>query len=409
MPGGLAALGLAAVTLVGGSVVGCSEVSAPPARYPELGDAARRVLSFEAAVPVSAPTDSRLRPEERGGILVDPARGWVFIGGRDGSVVALERSTLAEIWRWRATGAIGAMALTPDGHLIVGTDDGEVASFAPEAIREGVPRGPDSARGRGPLWRYETEGTIRTTPVVADGLVFVATSREQVLALDAATGEWRWQYEHTLPKDFTILGRAGLATYRDPERDAITLLTGFDDGRVVAIDGASGEPLWQVNLAPTDEGAFADIDGTPYVDAVGGEVVVSVQGAGVHALALADGVQRWALPMRGGGTIVRGDGDVYIVASSLEGVVGFERGGRVRWRVQLDPGALSPPVLAGDVVLVAHSEIGLFAFDVSTGELLARADVGSGVSGTPLVDAEAPRVYALTNRGELLVTRLHAD
>ncbi len=391
------------------ALAACTEVSAPPVRHPELADAARRVLTFEASVPVSSPTDVRLRPEERGGIVADPARGWVFVGARDGSVVGLEAQSLAEVWRWQATGAIGAMALTPDGHLVIGTDDGEVASFAPEAIVEGVPRGEESGRGREPVWRYETEGTIRTTPVVADGLVFVATSREQVLALDAVTGDWRWQYEHTLPKDFTILGRAGLATFRDPERDAVTLLTGFDDGRVVAIDGATGEALWQVNLAPADEAAFADIDGTPYVDVARGEVVVSVQGAGVFALALADGAQRWSLPMRGGGTVVRGDGDVYVVASSLEGVVGFEHGGRVRWRVQLDPGALSPPVLAGDVAFVAHGEIGLFAFDVSTGELLARADVGSGISGTPLVDAAAPRVYALTNRGELLVNRLHAD
>jgi hypothetical protein len=76
------------------------------------------------------------------------------------------------------------------------------------------------------------------------------------------------------------------------------------------------------------------------------------------------------------------------------------------WRTQVDPGVLSAPVLVGDTAVSTHSEHGLVAFDVPTGELLGTLWTGSGVSGGPTWDPLTRRVFATSNRGVLVGVRV---
>ena len=68
-----------------------------------------------------------------------------------------------------------------------------------------------------PSWTYHTgelrngDGkTIECTPIVVDGVMYVTTGRLRVVALDAATGEELWQFDplkdHPFPHD-ADLGR----------------------------------------------------------------------------------------------------------------------------------------------------------------------------------------------------------
>ena len=43
-------------------------------------------------------------------------------------------------------------------------------------------------------WTYATGGEVRSSPAVADGLVFVGSSKAKLHAVDAATGEAKWTY-----------------------------------------------------------------------------------------------------------------------------------------------------------------------------------------------------------------------
>ncbi|HGG56884.1 MAG TPA: hypothetical protein ENK31_03705 [Nannocystis exedens] len=279
--------------------------------------------------------------------------------------------------------------------LLVGTDNGEFSALDLETHET--------------RWTYATQGTIRGRPVLADNVLYFANSRDQVFALDARTGAWRWQYEQPFQGGFTIHGRAGLTYVSDADPsipEGGVVFTGFGNGRVVAIGAASGQALWQANVAPPEGGDFVDADSTPLVDLGKGEVVVSGQETGIYGLSLADGSQRWFRPVRGAGTVVdAGDGGL-VFASSLEGVFAIERGGRLRWRRQQDPGVLSTPLVIGSSVLVAHSEHGLLALDRVSGELLASLDVGSGISAELSYDPLFGRAYAISNRGVLIALRV---
>ncbi len=380
--------------------LGCGPSEPTVLVYPAETDAARAVLEVDFHKPITISEMAILRPDERAIVTSDFERHQLYVGSRDGSLLVLNADDGELLWEYDMGGAIASAPLLVEGEpvLLVGSDNGVMLALDLDT--------------REPRWTYETQGTVRGRPLLDDNVVYFANSRDQVFALDARSGAWRWQYEQPFQGEFTIHGQAGLTHVGDgdpsvPEGGVI--FTGFGNGRVVAIGAGSGEALWQANVAPPEGGDFVDSDSTPLVDLASGEVVVSGQETGVHGLSMADGSQRWFRPVRGAGTVVdAGDGGL-VFASSLEGIFTVERGGRLRWRRQQDPGVLSTPVVIGSTVLVGHSETGLLALDRVSGELLANLNVGSGISAEPSYDPLFGRVYAISNRGVLIALRVESE
>lgn len=373
----------------------------PPERvtliHPPRANAARSVFNVAFTQQITLPDQWVFYPDEFSGAAVDHGRGLIYVGGRGGTLLALDEHDGAVVWERPLGGTLSSQPLIYDeDRLLFGTDDGAMVVFDLET--------------RTPRWSYETDGTVRNPPLVREGVVYFVNSRDQVYALDLESGAWRWQYERERPSEFTIHGRAGLA-YLESAGALSTgvLYTGFDDGRVVALDASSGEAISLANLAPPAGAEFVDVDSTPLVDETNGQIVVTSQAVGVHALSLADLSEKWSLPIRGAGEVAAGPADLYVVGSSLEGVFGIDARGRVRWHQQVDPGTLSDPLVIGDTAFFTHSAIGLLAYDVRSGDFLARLDVGSGMSSRPVYDAVARRFYAISNRGKLFAFALADD
>ena len=59
-----------------------------------------------------------------------------------------------------------------------------------------------------PKWIYQTGvlGTFPTSPIVADGVMYLSTPYNHVVALDAATGKQRWRYTHEMETDKLCCG-----------------------------------------------------------------------------------------------------------------------------------------------------------------------------------------------------------
>lgn len=386
--------------------LGCGAHDEVELVYPAQGQAARAVMAVDYARWLTAPDNFVMRPDEAGAAAVDPARGVVYVGTREGFLLALDALDGRIVHERKLEDSVFGIPVLVAGPgsdeplLLVGTDNGTIHALSPDDLQT--------------RWRYETPGRIRNAPVVHQGVVFFVNSRDQIYALDLRDGAWRWQYEQELQTGFTVHGHAGL-TLRpgsDEDTELGTLYACFDNGKVVALAASSGQALAIGSVAPPEGGDFIDCDATPLLDVDAGVVYVAGQSTGVMALEL-DGLdERWRLPMRGAGTLVAvppgspGEGAL-VGTSSLEGVFAVERdGSRLRWRTRVDPGVLSEPVLVGDVVFTTHSELGLLAFDLATGEPLAQLRTGSGMASVPTYAPGLQRLFAMSNRGMFLAVRV---
>ncbi len=394
---------------------GCGPVERTVIVHEPEGDGATAIWAVDFVHEFTVPENFRYRTEEYGSAAADPARGLVYMGSRDGMLTAIDDHSGKFVWELEVGGGLGSVPVLamidrelglgrvaapnerPDW-MLIGTDDGAMTAIDLETHEV--------------VWRYRTNGLVRTPAVIGEGVVYFANSRDEIFAVSLLDGEWVWQFTGEFQKDFTVFGRAGLAylapgDHGDGIRDTGVLYTGLADGKVVALDAAGGSSKWVEPLAPLDgEGEFVDVDTTPIIDLERGELLVANQSSGVFSLSLADGGRRWNTKIRAVGALAEAPGGVILAASSLEGIYGLERDGRVRWHQQLDPGSLAAPLVVGNMVVVAHSDAGLLAFSSGDGELLARFFNGSGSSGQPVFDPAMNRVYASSDRGQLYALRL---
>jgi len=213
-----------------------------------------------------------------------------------------------------------------------------------------------------------------------------------VVALEPATGKWRWQYERDMPEGFTIHGYAG------PRLRGAHLLAGFADGYFVALSAASGEVVWAKSLAAASD-QFVDVDSTP---ALSKDVAyVSSYSGGLYALDARDGSVRWRLGIEGVGDVTADADRLYFVAPRY-GLHAAHPDGHVLWRQGLSAaGDLTHPIVVGNYLIFSGSRAGMFVVDRNNGELLEIFNPGQGVCAAPTVDVANHRLFVLSNSGSL--------
>jgi len=125
---------------------------------------------------------------------------------------------------------------------------------------------------------YRDMGTNRAqeaTPIVVDGIMFFTSSWSRVFAMKATTGEIVWTYDPKVPGEVgrraccDVVNR-GVAVYKG------RVYVGSLDGRLIALDAATGSLVWEVNTI-IDPERFYTITGAPR--AAGGKVFIGNGGA----------------------------------------------------------------------------------------------------------------------------------
>ncbi len=112
------------------------------------------------------------------------------------------------------------------------------------------------------------------TPLVIDGQLFVTTAWSKVKAYDATTGAPLWEYDPQVPGETGVKAccdvvNRGLAAWGD------MLFLGTLDGRLVALDRASGREVW--STVTVDQSMSYTITGAPRV--IDGKVIIGNGGA----------------------------------------------------------------------------------------------------------------------------------
>ena len=108
-----------------------------------------------------------------------------------------------------------------------------------------------------PVWLLSTGVTSghESPPVVNDGIMFITTPEDRVIAVDARTGEQLWLYQRQFPEDMAHPHRTnrGVALYGDK------VYYTAHDAFVVALDATTGELVWETAVADYRTGYYMTI------------------------------------------------------------------------------------------------------------------------------------------------------
>lgn len=128
----------------------------------------------------------------------------------------------------------------------------------------------------GLAWHFdlETFRGVEGTPVVVDGIMYTSSAWNLTYALDAVTGEELWKYDPEVPRAWGRYACCGPVSRGLAVWEGKVLITTLD-GRVIALDSDSGEPLWTTQSF--DQEWPYTITGSPRV--FDGKVVIGNGGA----------------------------------------------------------------------------------------------------------------------------------
>jgi alcohol dehydrogenase (cytochrome c) len=128
-----------------------------------------------------------------------------------------------------------------------------------------------------PVWTLATgqvEGH-QAPPIVNNGVMFVATPGNQVLAIDAKKGDLLWRFKRPIPEDMLLLHPTsrGVGLLGDKVYFAAA------DAALIALDAKTGNEVWKATVEDYNKGYYMSLaplvaDGKVMVGVSGGELGV---------------------------------------------------------------------------------------------------------------------------------------
>jgi quinohemoprotein ethanol dehydrogenase len=135
----------------------------------------------------------------------------------------------------------------------------------------------DNVKTLGLVWSYPLESSrgVEATPVVVDGIMYQTASWSVVHAIDARTGKRLWTFDPKVDREKGYKGccdvvNRGVALWKGK------VYFGAYDGRLFALDAATGKVVWEKDTVASKEHSYT-ITGAPRV--FNGKVVIGNGGA----------------------------------------------------------------------------------------------------------------------------------
>jgi len=312
--------------------------------------------------------------------------GRLYAAARDGDVRAIDPASGRTQWQIDTKLDLSAGPGAGDGLVVVGTNGGEVVAL-------------DAADGT-QRWKAQVSGEVLAAPLVAGGRVVVRSVDGRMRALSAVDGTEAWTVEDVVP-------RLSLRGTSRPVLAGEIVLSGFGSGKVMAVNIASGEILWQAQVSSprgrTELERLADVDAA--VEVSGGDVyAVGYQGRAAM-IALDSGQLWWTRDLSSYRGLALDDDRLYVATSEGDVVAMRRRDASIVWtQTGLKRRALSAPAVVGQAVVVGDFDGYLHWIDRDSGTFVAREHPGGDrISAAPLVVDD--RVFVIDDGGRIVAYR----
>ncbi len=311
----------------------------------------------------------------------------VYIADKDGHLSALERSTGREIWQQSLKQSLLGGVGGDDTRLFVTTRDGEAIALSQDDGRL--------------LWRATLTSESLSPIQAGNGLALAQTIDGKLAALSSLDGSLRWVYDAQLPS-LTLRGTS------QPLFIGQRIYLGLANGKLLALDAANGESLWETRVAlpqgKTELERIVDIDGAMIEDD-GLLYVTSYQGR-MASVSARDGRTLWAKALSSFHGAVKEEGRLF-TSDADDAVVAHDvRSGGVIWRQDsLSNRQIGAPVVISGHVAVADFEGVIHFVNQNDGSFAARYKVDSSGAQGPMI-ADAGVLYILDTSGQLTALTL---
>ena len=330
--------------------------------------------------------------------LVD---GRLYAAGVDGTIEAIDAATGRTLWQkklgerhgwwWKRGDSTlrwsGGPAVQGD-LLVVGSLDGDVYALS-------------SADGSD-RWQAKVSSEVISRPAISGDIVVVRAVDGRLTGLDTKDGNRRWVFDQSVPA-LSLRGNSSPIVIND------TVYDGFDNGKVVAVRLADGNPLWSQAFS-TGEGRteverIADVDGDLLI---AGENLYAIGYRGhVAALTAANGRPVWQRDISsyggaaaGGNTLVLADADGNVWAYDLETGVSLWRQDQLKYRW------LGTPAVQGKYVVIGDSEGFVHWLSLDEGKFAARERLSKKpIESAPVVVGDTAYVEDIV--GHIAAYSLH--
>lgn len=311
----------------------------------------------------------------------------IYAADVDGRVYAFSTDRGKRQWKVKLKEPLTAAAAAGYGLVVVGTRGAELVALSAD---DGAER-----------WRTQLSSEILAPPALGEGYVVVQTLDGRLSALDVDSGEVRWTYEVVVP----ILSLRGTST---PLIEDGRVYAAFASGKVVAVELASGVPIWERRVAEpsgrSELDRLVDIDGNLFSEG-GGLFAATYQGK-LAVLDQQTGRPFWDKDMSVFRQMASDNGVVFISDDVGRVWAIDQRSGSALWKQEglYGRGSIGVVVQNG-VPAAADSDGYLHWFAPEDGRFVARRRVDrDGFAGAPV--ERAGIVYTLSADGKLAAWRL---
>lgn len=214
-----------------------------------------------------------------------------------------------------------------------------------------------------PVWEFECEDDIRSSPVIENGILYVGAYDNNLYALTAAKGQFLWKYA----TDGGIVSR--------PLLDGGSIYIGSEDGKLHAISVKTGKLLWNF---PTE----GPIRCSPRI--AEGHIFIGSDDASLYAINLASYRKSWSLRTEGPirSTPFISNGLIYFGNEANEFTCADFRG-QSKWRFYTKRANTSSPLVIDGIVYFSSLDGNFYALDAKSGWVIWRYRMGKGSISSP--------------------------
>ena len=260
---------------------------------------------------------------------------------------------------WRQDSGLQALAGPGGdaGRLVLTSREGEVALLK---LRKG---------GFDEQWRVQVASEIRSPAVIDGDQVFLRSVDGKLHALDATSGQRLWSASRRVPP-LSLTGTSA------PLVTAERVISGFDNGKLVAYNRSDGSVDWELTVSVPRgrseierlvdlDGQFVLRDGVIYVSAYQGDLT---------AVTEAGGQVLWTRKFSSYQAVEIDDEALYLVDDNSHVWSIDRRSGSAFWKQDaLDARKLTAPRKVGKYLVVGDLEGWVHWIDTSDGRIVARS------------------------------------